>query len=132
MHDEQRGEWKRHLEHKAMVRSLMFFLGSLNATKMFACNEDSYIAQPTPLLLQGVAMLAQCAYHDQPQVLEAIANLNTIALGDGFQKIDFPMNSHGNANDNETPAPIGIGDTEDTACNATNGFAQLHNKACQE
>jgi len=82
--------------------------------------------------LQGVAILAQCAYHDQPQVLEAIANLNIIAAGEGFQKIDFPINAHSNTIDNETSAPIGIGDIEDTASNATDGFAKLHNEACQE
>lgn len=102
-------------------------------TKVFACDGNSYIAQPGPALLQGVAILAQCAYHDQPNVLQAIDKLGIVPLSHGFQRIDFPPPETSTTRSKESVANCGIvEDIEDIATLQDGGFARIHERACQE
>jgi ATP-binding cassette subfamily B (MDR/TAP) protein 1 len=91
--------------------------------RIYASNGDMYIAQPAPSLLQGVALLAQCAYQNEPRVLEAIAALGYETVG--WQNIDV-MNVPTTKPDLES---AGITDMEDIG-NETQGFAELHRIAC--
>jgi ATP-binding cassette subfamily B (MDR/TAP) protein 1 len=110
-------------------------LASLRAAKenkIFACNGNIYIVQPGPALIQGAAVLAQCAYHDQPGVLEAIAKLNLIPPSEGWQPVNVSdTNSHSRTT--ETPKDPSIMDIEDLdGLIEDDGFSQLHQKSCQE
>lgn len=103
------------------------------ATSVFACDGNLYIAQPGPALLQGVAILAQCAYHDQPQVLKAIEALGILPASQGFQLVDV---SEAAGVQNDKPAvsegsALGVGDIEDIVA-SNGGFAKLHEDSCQE
>lgn len=101
--------------------------------RIYASNGDMYIAQPAPSLLQGVALLAQCAYENEPAVLEAIAELGYSTIG--WQVVDvmtvigkFPAPS------NEKEAFCSnnsIMDMEDLATNNV-GFGELHQNACDK
>ena len=99
--------------------------------KIFACDGNSYIAQPGPSLLQGVAVLAQCAYHDQPQVLKAIENLQIIPPETGFRLVDVNAHSKTITTNGRPPLSVGICDMEDLVPK-DGGFTMLHEKACQE
>jgi iron complex transport system substrate-binding protein len=108
------------------------FAPLLDSTRIFACDGNSYIAQPGPSLLQGVAILARCAYHDQPQVLEAIEALNIIPASQGFKLIDLKAvrQNKDEGKPADAQGSLGIGDIEDIAFDG--GFAKLHDQACQE
>eukprot|EP00980_Cylindrotheca_fusiformis_P023903 scaffold11173_cov84-Cylindrotheca_fusiformis.AAC.1 len=75
--------------HDIKVYSDNFAPLAKSSTKIFACDGNEFIAQPGPSLLQGVAVLAQCAYHDQPEVIKAIDALNIIPASQGFQLVDL-------------------------------------------
>jgi diphthamide synthase (EF-2-diphthine--ammonia ligase)/ABC-type Fe3+-hydroxamate transport system substrate-binding protein len=105
-----------------------------NSCLIFACDGNSYVTEPGPSLLQGTAILAQCAYHDQPQVLKAIERLGIMPLLKGFQLVDIPSQMTTNPVPNDSVAsPLGITDIEDLLgiSASTSGFAQAHEKACQ-
>jgi ATP-binding cassette subfamily B (MDR/TAP) protein 1 len=58
--------------------------------RIFACNGNTYIAQPGPDLLQGTLILAKCAYQDQPHVLQALdaSNIVSVEDEDSWQKVN--------------------------------------------
>jgi len=87
--------------------------------RIYASNGDMYIAQPSPYLLQGVALLAQCAYQDQPNVLNAITNL-------GYQTIGWKA-VHVLSSDDDIEDMMGVvkNDYDD-------GFAIHHENACRK
>lgn len=107
--------------------------------KIFACNGDRYIVQPAPSLLEGVAVLAQCAYQDEPQVIKAIAKLGYRTLG--WQAVDvLPSRTDSGAtiatigcNAVAETSPAGaVGDMEDMRGASCGGFAELHRIACEK
>jgi diphthamide synthase (EF-2-diphthine--ammonia ligase) len=105
--------------------------------RIYASNGDWYIAQPAPFLLQGVALLAQCAYQNEPRVLDAIAMLGYETIG--WQAVDVMAsadNSHTekvNENREPTMKESVIGDMEDMFLDKDNpGFAHLHDLACEQ
>ncbi|CAJ1965003.1 unnamed protein product [Cylindrotheca closterium] len=113
-------------------------------TAIFACNGNEYIANPGTSLLQGVAILAQCAYHDQPQVLDAIRALNIIPPDTGFKPVPFDTHELHDAKDNNqddksknsaslaiAKTSLGVGDIEDLV-SENEGFAKVHEEACRE
>jgi iron complex transport system substrate-binding protein len=111
-------------------------LVSLRAAKekrLFACNGNIYIVEPGPALLQGAVVLAQCAYHDQPRVIEAIAKLNLIPPSEGWQQVDV-SDTTSYIRATETPKDHSIlTDIEDLGGPIEDdGFAQFHQKACQD
>merc|ERR1712238_342621 len=78
--------------------------------RIYASYGDWYIAQPAPFLLQGVALLAQCAYQNEPRVLDAIASLGYETVG--WEAVDV-MTNHTMALPNGekesiTPLKVGI------------------------
>jgi len=107
-----------------------------DSTSIFACNGDEYIANPGTSLVQGVAILAQCAYHDQPKVLDAIRALNIIPPYTGFKQVRFDVEEL-QAKDNNKPttrtltSSLGVGDIEDLV-SEDQGFAKFHDDACRE
>jgi len=104
--------------------------------RVYASNGDWYIAQPAPFLLQGVALLAQCAYQNEPSVLDAIAELGFDTIG--WQAVNVMTSTN---NDPDSKKSLGqltfkesvIGDIEDLfSCDEKPGFSQLHNLACEQ
>jgi diphthamide synthase (EF-2-diphthine--ammonia ligase) len=104
--------------------------------RIFASYGDWYIAQPAPFLLQGVALLAQCAYQNEPRVLDAIAKLGYETIG--WQAVDVMVseNSHTDKENEErqrSKEVSVIGDMEDIFLDKDNpGFSQLHDLACKQ
>lgn len=102
--------------------------------RIYASNGDWYIAQPAPFLLQGVALLAQCAYQNEPRVLEAIAKLGYKTIG--WKAVDVMANSHPDREIKKkqlTMEESVIGDMEDMFLDKENpGFAILHDLACKQ
>ena len=104
--------------------------------RIYASNGDRYIAQPAPFLLQGVALLAQCAYQDEPRVLDAIAKLGYETIG--WQSVDVrssanAQNSETSKEESSTMQPSVLGDMEDMFLDNDNpGFAAMHDLACQQ
>jgi len=120
-------------------------LRAAKSNNIYACDGDSYFAQPTPLLLHGIVILATCGYQNQPDVLQAIetcsqsfltplvprsssigwecVNLTEIKKENGAEKAQM----NGCAS---TP----LGDIEDigTATSSTDGFYALHKQACED
>lgn len=104
--------------------------------RIYASYGDWYIAQPAPFLLQGVALLAQCAYQSESQVLDAIAQLGYKTIG--WQAVDVIASDTSHTNEKEkklsatTPNSV-LGDMEDMFLDKDNpGFAHLHDLACQK
>ena len=105
---------------------------------IFACDGNSYFAQPTPLLLQGVVILAMCAYQSQPKVLTAIAEccqtfttrLTPRSSSVGWQRVELPEED--TKTSNKKASASGVGDIEDLAGPTGGGFHALHQKACDE
>ena len=105
---------------------------------IFACDGNSYFAQPTPLLLQGVVILAMCAYQNQPKVLIAIekccqkfaTRLTPRSSAVGWQRVELPEKEANTSN--KKAKAFGVGDIEDLAGSAEDGFHALHQKACDE
>ncbi|KAL3934848.1 MAG: hypothetical protein SGBAC_009516 [Bacillariaceae sp.] len=113
------------------------FAPLLAGTPIFACNGNEYIANPGTSLLHGVAILAQCAYHDQPQVLDAIRALSIIPPYTGFKQVRFETNelqAPSEQKDKSNPSlttSLGVGDIEDLV-SEDQGFAKLHEEAVRE
>jgi len=105
--------------------------------RIYASYGDWYIAQPAPFLLQGVALLAQCAYQNEPRVLGAIASLGYETVG--WEAVDV-MTKHTNALPNGkkeliTPLKVEesmIADMEDLLLDNKVGFSQVHDLACEQ
>jgi len=103
---------------------------------IYASNGDWYIAQPAPFLLQGVALLAQCAYQDQPRVLKAIAALGYETIG--WQAVDVMATINNDSREENRTKRLEvkdcvIGDMEDIVPDLDNpGFAKLHDLACEQ
>jgi ATP-binding cassette subfamily B (MDR/TAP) protein 1 len=93
---------------------------------IYASNGDQYIAQPAPSLLQGVALLAQCSYQNEPAVLEAIAKCGFKSVG--WQVVDV-CNQNSDISDSNSQVSAGIIDMEDSV--KGNGFADVHRIACE-
>jgi ABC-type Fe3+-hydroxamate transport system substrate-binding protein/diphthamide synthase (EF-2-diphthine--ammonia ligase) len=115
-------------------------LRAAHAKKIFACNGDRYIVQPGPSLLEGVALLAQCAYQDDPRVLEAIEKLGYNNLGwqvvdilaapeDGAATASIGGGNHGQ---DDSALAGAVGDMEDFSSAECGGFAELHRIACED
>mmetsp|Transcript_3735 Transcript_3735/g.10585 ORF Transcript_3735/g.10585 Transcript_3735/m.10585 type:complete len:530 (-) Transcript_3735:659-2248(-) len=101
--------------------------------RIYASYGDWYIAQPAPFLLQGVALLAQCAYQNEPRVLDAIAQLGYETIG--WQAVDVTtMKTRTEAQKKQPKARDCIlGDMEDIIPDLDNpGFAKLHDLACSQ
>ena len=83
---------------------------------IYASNGDRYFARPGPDLLGGTAIIALCAYQNQPRVLKAIEDLSLLPLSHaktGWKRLSFPLND--------------ICDLEDMVAD---DFSVLHEKAC--
>ena len=113
----------------------------------FSASSSFYLA---PFLLQGVALLAQCAYQNEPRVLEAITQLGYETIG--WKNVDvMSQSSSQNNNSSEVknntdrrerdyssgptiPSTI-LGDIEDIAVTINEkqeGFASVHDSACTQ
>jgi diphthamide synthase (EF-2-diphthine--ammonia ligase) len=116
-------------------------LFSLRASdSIYACDGNTYFAQPTPLLLHGTVILATCAYQNQPAVLQAIEKscqafetpLVPKSCSFGWERvIRLPQDDslhQSKHHDNKIVA--GIVDMEDLA--GENGFYALHQQACDQ
>jgi ATP-binding cassette subfamily B (MDR/TAP) protein 1 len=116
----------RHLQHLRV--------GSTG--RVYASNGDLYIAQPSPSLLQGVILLAQCAYQSQPKVTESLQKLGYKSIG--WEQIDVTVDEDSVRNvtqrTDDRPVPLNscVGDIEDTTVTMGVGWAALHDEACQE
>lgn len=88
---------------------------------VYACNGDRNFARPGPLLLEGVTVIARCAYDGNENVVKALEGLDfckTLPL----QWERVPMNAmDGNCL---------VGDIEDMAENSD--FDSIHNSACEK
>lgn len=85
---------------------------------IYAANGNAYFACPGPNLIGGTAILARCAYQDQPAVLLAIDELasSSVSISEshsGWQRVNFEQ---GNIDDMED-----IGGRD---------FSFLHDRAC--
>ena len=104
--------------------------------RIYASNGDWFIAQPAPFLLQGVALLAQCAYQNEPRVLEAIAKLGYETIG--WKTVDVMTSSDRHAHTGQEKKLLivsepAVGDMEDIFLDEDHqGFAHLHNLACEQ
>lgn len=103
--------------------------------RIYASNGDWYIAQPAPFLLQGVALLAQCAYQHQPSVLEAISDLGFETIG--WRAVDVKRDENEQQQKQQTKPDTKdnsvLGDMEDIVPNPDHpGFAELHDMACEQ
>jgi ABC-type Fe3+-hydroxamate transport system substrate-binding protein/diphthamide synthase (EF-2-diphthine--ammonia ligase) len=100
--------------------------------RIYASNGDRYIAQPAPFLLQGAALLAQCAYQNEPKVLAAIAKLGFESVG--WQAVNV-MTSRGDTDTDNGSKRMSIQknpiDLEDLVTEG-GGFAELHRIACEK
>lgn len=107
---------------------------------VFCCDGNRFIAQPSPKLLQGAVIMAKCAYHDQPQVLEAIDELRLFLDGEedeAWCKLDITEVDHEYTDtaDRVQPNPVIIPDVEDVAGiqgSTTEGFHRIHEAACKQ
>ncbi|MGK3739055.1 MAG: diphthamide synthase (EF-2-diphthine--ammonia ligase), partial [Bacillariaceae sp.] len=106
--------------------------------RIYAAHGDWYIAQPAPFLLQGVALLAQCAYQNEQNVLDAIAELGYESLG--WQAVDIMTNhtdslTNGKRNEKINTSLLVeesmIADMEDLFPDKE-GFSQAHDLACEQ
>ncbi len=133
---------ERNVEDSHLQADQLQRLRASREQRLFACNGNSYIAQPGPSLLQGAVVLAKCAYHDQPKVLEAIDQLGILTPDEeatAWKQVNV-MNDHVSSNKpkkegvSET-SPI-IADIEDLVTGGETkkgeGFAALHDLACKE
>ena len=118
-------------------------LQSLRAAQqqsVYACDGNSYFAQPTPLLLQGVVILAMCAYQNQPSVLKAIeeccqsfsTSLTPRSSSVGWQPVLLPQKDAAEISTTKGAKTLGVGDIEDISVAAGEGFHALHQQACDE
>lgn len=116
-------------------------LRAAQSNSLFACDGDSYFAQPTPLLLHGIVTLASCAYQNQPAVVRAIEEgcssfatpLVPLSASVGWERVTLPEPK---ANDTmksvTTTASMGLVDMEDICSSSDAGFYDLHKQACEE
>eukprot|EP00536_Pseudo-nitzschia_multiseries_P005653 jgi/Psemu1/190979/e_gw1.108.65.1 len=106
--------------------------------RIYASYGDWYIAQPAPFLLQGVALLAQCAYQNEPRVLDAIAELGFETIGweavDVMSKEPSPSETKEKAQTKQPEVKdCVLGDMEDIVPDQDHpGFAKLHDLACAQ
>jgi len=103
----------------AAAKSELARLRAAEQGRIFATDGDSYFARPGPQLLQGVAIMALCAYNDQPEVIEAIRNLPFVTkrtMEEGYQQLDF-------RSEGALPTTSSPPDIED--------FHLLHKRACE-
>ena len=131
------------LDAMAMAPKLRSLRAYERNDAIFACDGNSYFAQPTPLLLHGTVILARCAYQDQPKVIEALEECSrtfttpTVPKDStfGLEKVKLPSTESGSTTNKETKSDLlssaGImGDIEDLDNQV--GFEKLHREACQK
>jgi diphthamide synthase (EF-2-diphthine--ammonia ligase)/ABC-type hemin transport system substrate-binding protein len=108
---------ERNVRDALMAQKHLCTLSAYENNSIYASNGDVYFARPGPDLLGGAAILARCAYHNQPNVLQAIDDLllssSVSESKTGWQRVDFPVND--------------IDDLEDIV---PHDFSVLHEKAC--
>jgi ABC-type Fe3+-hydroxamate transport system substrate-binding protein/diphthamide synthase (EF-2-diphthine--ammonia ligase) len=112
-------------------------LSKLRAAKegrVFCCNGNVYIAQPGPALLAGTAILARCAYNNEPLVVEAIHKLNLLpeAPGNHWQRVELERagKDTSKAMKTATNSNSVVVDVEDLVLEPSSGFAAMHQEAC--
>ncbi|VEU35979.1 unnamed protein product [Pseudo-nitzschia multistriata] len=103
--------------------------------RIYASYGDWYIAQPAPFLLQGVALLAQCAYQNEPGVLDAITDLGYETIG--WKPVDVmetaTIDSEKERQRKRLVKDCVIGDMEDIVLDIDHpGFAKIHDIACKQ
>ena len=124
------------------------FVTDLIIDRVYAFPSSSFYL--APFLLQGVALLAQCAYQNEPRVLDAITKLGYETIG--WKNVDvMSKSSSQNNNSSEVknntdirerdyssgptiPSTI-LGDIEDIAVTINEkqeGFASVHDSACTQ
>ena len=104
------------------ARSANHYFLSLSAysqNNIYAADGNTYFACPGPNLIGGTAILARCAYQDQPAVLKAIDELGASSSGtvldscSGWQRVDFEE-----------------GDIHDVEDLIKHDFSSVHDQAC--
>jgi diphthamide synthase (EF-2-diphthine--ammonia ligase) len=109
----------RNMQDAIMARKQLSTLSAYAKNSIYASNGNVYFARPGPDLLGGAAILARCAYQDQPKVLQAIDDLSLSPSSSvsksktEWQRVDFPVND--------------IDDLEDIV---PQDFSAPHQKAC--
>ena len=109
---------KRNVRDARRARHHFSGLSAYSKNKIYAADGNTYFACPGPNLIGGTAILARCAYQDQPAVLKAIDELASSSVSvldscSGWQRVDFEE--------------CGIDDVEDLT---RPDFSTLHDKAC--
>jgi diphthamide synthase (EF-2-diphthine--ammonia ligase) len=123
---------ERNVQDTMSKASFLKNLRAAQAQRIYACNGDRYIAQPAPSLLQGVALLAQCAYQREPPVLEAIAKLGYESLGWAMvDVVSLIEDSTTLVGKGSTMVEGNVLDMEDLAPTDGTGFAELHKSVCE-
>ena len=117
-------------------------LRAVQQNRLYACDGNKYMAQPSTFLLEGTVILAKCAYHNQPHVLSAIDALGFLSPeqeATAWKQVKLTsankISSAPSFNQSkEANAVAGmIGDLEDLATVASGeGFAHLHDEACRQ
>jgi diphthamide synthase (EF-2-diphthine--ammonia ligase)/ABC-type hemin transport system substrate-binding protein len=113
----------RNIEDALMAQKHLSTLAAYETNSIYASNGNIYFARPGPDLLGGTAILARCAYQNQPKVLQAIDDLSSLLLlspcvsksKTGWQRVNFPVND--------------IDEIEDTVPHDFD-FSVRHEKAC--
>jgi ABC-type Fe3+-hydroxamate transport system substrate-binding protein/diphthamide synthase (EF-2-diphthine--ammonia ligase) len=122
---------KRNVQDALVHSKQLSKLTAAKEKRIFACNGNVYIAMPGPALFRGAVVLAQCAYQDQPAVLNAIQEF--ISSMDGFPpsleweqiNVEEQRRAH-----KVVPMSSLVPDIEDLG--DTPGFGQVHKQACDE
>jgi ATP-binding cassette subfamily B (MDR/TAP) protein 1 len=110
---------KRNVRDALRANHRFSSLSSYSQNTIYAADGNTYFAYPGPNLVGGTAILARCAYQDQPTVLKAIDKLasSSVSIFDscsGWHRVDFGA----------------IDDIDDVEDLVKHDFSSLHDKAC--
>lgn len=108
---------QRNLRDTHKARSKFVNLSAFSSS-IYAADGNAFFACPGPNLVGGAAILARCAYQQQPQVLQAI---------DDFS---FSSSSVSHSNDAWERVNFTAGNVDDMEDCVSHDFSTLHDKAC--
>ena len=120
--------------HAALLRPLR----AARNNRIYACNGNLYVAQPSPSLWQGTVLLAKCAYEEDPDIQQALDGLSSFPEDEesmAWQKVTLNLDDPDSSTTVRRSAPTVV-DVEDlggltSTTDPALGFSQKHDEACK-
>ena len=114
---------RRNVEDALKYSSKLKPLRAAQNQSIFACNGDMHFTRPGPTLLDGVFVVARCAFHDNSAINKALDDLSIgIVSSSQWERVQICE---------QDPVSSGLTDIEDAADYLVD-FMAVHDDACVE